>query len=48
MTTLIVDENIQLKTNHFGTLQEVLSVLYEELLEQKMQYAKSHEVFIDF
>ncbi len=47
MTTIVIDENINLQKTHFSSLKEVYEVLYEELLEQKMQYAKENEGFIN-
>lgn len=48
MTTLIIDENINLRKTRFSNLKDVYEALYEEILEQKMQNAKEKEVFINF
>ncbi len=48
MTTLTIKQSIPFKKTDFNTLQELFDVLYEELLEQKLQYAQKHEKFIDF
>jgi hypothetical protein len=48
MTTLTIKQSISFKQKNFNTIQELFDVIYEELLEQKLQYAKKHEKFIDF
>jgi hypothetical protein len=48
MTTITINQNIKLPKNDFIDLEEVLRVLYEEYLEQKLQYAKTKNKFIDY
>lgn len=48
MTQIVLDEDIRLSKNHFSSVEELYEVLYEEILERKMQYAKKNEVFVDF
>ena len=48
MTTLVINEDINLSKTSFNTVEDLYEALYEEILEQKMQYAKNNEKFTDF
>ena len=48
MTTITIDEKINLSKDHFYDLEELLNALYEESLEQKMQNAKKEWIFINY
>ncbi len=48
MTTITIQENLQLEKTNFISLEEVLQYFYEESLEKKLQVAKNSGEFIDF
>ena len=48
MTTLVIDEDIKLSKTSFGSVEDLYNALYEEILENKMNYSKKNEEFIDF
>jgi hypothetical protein len=48
MTTITLEQNIQLTKSKFLNIEELMKYLYEEYLEIKMQEAKKENDFIDY
>lgn len=46
--TLELEQKVNFSKTHFYDLEELSNLLYEELLEQKMQKAKKEWIFIDY
>lgn len=47
MTTFILDEDVALPKENFSSLEEMYEVIYEEILERKMQHTKKNETFVE-
>lgn len=48
MTTITLEQNINLSKNKFIDIEELMKYLYEEYLEMKLQEAKKKNDFIDY
>lgn len=46
-TTLTIWQTLNLETTYFPTAQALYDVLYEEMLEEKMQKAHKEWVFLE-